>query len=98
MHKHGQEELPRVPGQKQKLGGPHAPGVAAKRSYPASEVRGSGQEGLPHVQGQGQRPRVPGCNSVGQLRGATPRLRPEAAARSSNPMFKERWLHGCRRA
>ena len=31
-------------------------GVAAKRSYPASEVRGSGCEQLPHTQGQGQRP------------------------------------------
>ena len=41
---HGREELPHVWGQGQKLGGPHARGVAAKRSYPTSEVRGSGQE------------------------------------------------------
>ena len=30
--------------QGQKPGGPHARGAAAKRSYPTSEVRGSGQE------------------------------------------------------
>ena len=35
----GQEELPRVQGQGQKPGGPHAQAVVAKRSYPASEVR-----------------------------------------------------------
>ena len=40
----GREKLPHVRGQGQKLGGPHAPGAAAKRSYPTSEVRGSGQE------------------------------------------------------
>ena len=41
------------PGQSQgqKPGGPHAQGAAAKRSYPKSEVRGSGREELPHVQG-----------------------------------------------
>ena len=33
-----------------------------------------------------------------QLRGATPRLRPEAVAERSNPMSKELWLHWCRRA
>ena len=40
----GREELPHVRGQGQKPGGPHAPGEAAKRSYPTSEVRGSSQE------------------------------------------------------
>ena len=65
-HKHGQEELPHVRGQRQKLGGPHARGVAAKRSYTMSGVRGGGpgelltppheatggsQEELPHDQG-----------------------------------------------
>ena len=29
----------------------------AERSYPTSEVRGGGQEEIPHVQGQGQLPR-----------------------------------------
>ena len=33
-----------------------------------------------------------------QPRGATPGLRPGAVAKRTNPMFKERWLHGCRRA
>ena len=40
----GQEELPYLRGQGQKPGGPHAQRAAAKRSYPTSEVRGSGQE------------------------------------------------------
>ena len=38
------EELPHVRGQGQKPGGPHARRAAAKRSYPTSEVRGSGRE------------------------------------------------------
>ena len=42
----GREELPYVRGQGQKLGGPHARRVAAKRSHPTSEVRGSGPECL----------------------------------------------------
>ena len=40
--RNGQEELPHVQGQGQKLGGPHVLRAAAKRSYPTSEVRGSG--------------------------------------------------------
>ena len=40
----GQEELPHVRGQGQKLGGPHAQRVAAERNYPTSEVRDSGRE------------------------------------------------------
>ena len=95
----------------------------AERSYPTSEVRGSGrecqaamvqewprgatprprsgvtaesarlrqrrssQEELPHVGGQGW-----------WLGGATPHLRPGAAAGRSNPTSKERWLRGRRRA
>ena len=47
----GQEELPKVRGQGQKLGGPHAQGVAAKKSYPTSEARGGGREELPHIKG-----------------------------------------------
>ena len=35
-------ELPHIQGQGQKPGGRHARGAAAKRSYPTSEVRGSG--------------------------------------------------------
>ena len=45
------EELPHVPGQGQKLGGPHARRVAAKRSYPTPEARGGGWEDQPHIQG-----------------------------------------------
>ena len=37
----------------------------AERSYPASKVRASGREELPHARGQGQRPRVPGCDHAG---------------------------------
>ena len=37
-------EPPHVRGQGQKSGGPHAQRAAAKRSYPTSEVRGSGRE------------------------------------------------------
>ena len=48
-------------------------GAAAERSYPASEVRGGGQEELPRVQGQWQ----PG--------GDTPRPRSGAAAKRSYP-------------
>ena len=42
--KHGREEPPHIRGQRQKPGGPHARRAAAKRSYPTSEVRGSGPE------------------------------------------------------
>ena len=46
----GQEELPHVRGQGQRLGvaGCNSPGMAEK-SYPVSEVRGSGWEELPHT-------------------------------------------------
>ena len=50
--KRRREELPHVEGQGQR---PRVPGCngagTAERSYPASEVRGSGLEELPHVQG-----------------------------------------------
>ena len=46
----GQEELPHVRGQEQR---PRVPGCdgagTAERSYPASKVRGSGREELPHT-------------------------------------------------
>ena len=60
--KRGREEPPYVRGQGQKPGGPHARRAAAKRSYPTSEVRGSGEE----------------CQTATvqeRLRGATPRPR-----------------------
>ena len=40
-------------GQGQKPGGPHARRAAAKRSYPTSEVRGSGREEQPTPEAQG---------------------------------------------
>ena len=42
--KRSQEELAHVRGQGQKPGGPNARRAAAKRSYPTSEVMGSGRE------------------------------------------------------
>ena len=63
--------------------------MAAERNYPMSEVRGSGQEDLPHVQGQGRHPRgaTPcprsgGCVGAGGLRRATPRSRSGGATSS----------------
>ena len=49
--KHGQEELPHIRGQGQKLGGPHTRRAVAKRSYPTSEARDGGREEQPLVQG-----------------------------------------------
>ena len=46
-----------------------------------------GREELPLIQGQGQR-----------LRGASPHPRSGEVAQRSNPMSKEWWLHGHRRA
>ena len=75
--KHGREESPHVRGQGQKLGGPHAQGEAAKRNYPTSEVRGSGQE-------------CQAATAQEWLRGATPRPRSGAAAGRSYPMSEVR--------
>ena len=57
----------------------------AKRSYPASEVRGGGQECQAAIAQE-----WPG--------GAIPCLRPGAVARRSYPRSKERWLRRGRRA
>ena len=65
--KRGREELPHVRCQGQKPGGPLARRAAAKRSYPTSEVRGSGRK----------------CQSAAareRPRGATLRRRSGAAA------------------
>ena len=52
----GQEELPHVRGQGQRLRVPDCDGTGmAKTSYPASEVRGGGLEEIPSIRGQGQR-------------------------------------------
>ena len=70
--KHRREEPPHVWGQGQKPGGAHARRAAAKRSYPTSEVKGSGRE-YQTVTAQ-ERPR-----------GATALLRSGAAAGRSYP-------------
>ena len=54
QRRNGREDLPHVQGQGRRPGGatprPRS-GLAAKRSYPAFEVRGGGWEDKPHVQG-----------------------------------------------
>ena len=56
--------------------------AAAGRNYPASEVRGGGQEELPHVRGQWQLGGDTPCPKSGlQPGGATPWPRPVAARR-----------------
>ena len=99
--KHGREEPPHVGGQGQKTGGPHAQRAAAKRSYPMSEVRGSGQEyqtamaqerrrGATPCPGQGRRPEgaTPSPHARGQGRwpgGPTPRPRSRHCAGAGGP-------------
>ena len=61
-----------VRGRGQKPGGPHARGAAAKRSYPTSEVRGSGLE-------------CQAAMAQERPRGATPCLRSGEAAGRSDP-------------
>ena len=60
-------------------------GAVAERSYPTPEVRGGGQV-------------YQAAAAQEQPRGATPHLRSGVAAGTNNPMSKERWLGGCRRA
>ena len=73
----GQGQWPRVPG--------FDGAGTAERSYPTSEVRGSGQE-------------CQAATAQERPRGATPHPRSGAAAGRSYPTFKEWWLCGCRRA
>ena len=107
-HKHDQEELPHLRGQGRWPGGATPPprsGAVARRSYPASEVRGGGQKELPHIQGRGSsreelptsefggggREELPYAQSQGQWpRGATLCPKPGAVAKRSNPTTKER--------
>ena len=72
-------------------------GTAAKRSYPTSEVRDSGQEELPQAQGKGKQPRgaTPhprsgGCVHAGGPRGATPHSRSGGAAMRKYSLSKVR--------
>ena len=62
----------------------------AERSYPTSEVRGSGREELPHA----PKPEARGEGWTGYPMPSCPR--PGVEARRSNPISKEPWLHGCR--
>ena len=99
--KHGREELPHVRGQGQKPGGPHARRAVAKRSYPTSEVRGSGQECQAAMVQERQR-RATLCLRSGVAAGRShptpPRGRPGVEAGRTNPRSKKWWLHGRRRA
>ena len=65
-------------------------GRVAERSYPPSEVRGHGWEELPHA----PTPEARGSGREEQ----TPCQKPGAVAGRTNPMSKEPWLRGRRRA
>ena len=76
-----------------------------ERSYPASEVRGSGWEELPHGPkpkaraAAGRRyPTPPGPRPWRWPGGATPCPRPGVVAGRTNPTSKEPWQRGRRRA
>ena len=59
-------------------------GGTAERSYPASEIRGGGQEGIPHAP-------KPKAGAMGRRSyPMLPRLRSRAVARRSNPMPEAR--------
>ena len=91
--KRSREELPHLRGQGQKPGGPHDRKVAAKRSYPAFEVRGGDERSYPasEVRG-GDREEIPQERGQGRWpRGDTPQTRPGAVARKTGPMSKEQW-------
>ena len=77
LHGRSREELPQVRGQGQKPGGPHAQRAAAKRSYPTSEVRGSGRE-------------CQTATAQERRRGATQRPRSGAAAERRYPASEVR--------
>ena len=65
-------------------------GVAAKRSYPASEVRGGGQEELPCVRGRGGREELPHVRGQGWPGGDTLHPRSGVAARRGHPTSEVR--------
>ena len=50
-----------------------------------SEVKGSGQEELPHVRGQGQRPRVPDCDGAGTAERSYPASEVRGGGREELP-------------
>ena len=59
--------------------------MAAKRSYPTSEVRGSGREELPTTRGQGRQPRVPDCDSAGAAERSYPMSKVRGGSREELP-------------
>ena len=70
-------------------------GAAAERSYPASKVRGGGQEALPHAptpeaRGHGREEQPHARGQGQQPRGATPRLRSGVTAGRSYPTTEAR--------
>ena len=79
--KRRQEEPPHIRGQGQKPGGPHAQRAAAKRSYPTSEVRGSGREYQTATAQEWPRGATPCPRSGGRPRGDTQRPRSGEARR-----------------
>ena len=103
-----------VRGQGRKLGGPHARRAVAKRSCPASEVRGGGQECQAAMAQKRRRGATLRPRSGAATRAVAPRprsgavarrsypmppsRRPGAATGRSNPTSKEPWLRGPRRA
>ena len=99
----GQEGLPHVQGQGQWPRVPDCDGAGtAKRSYPASKVRGACREEIPSVQGQGWRreelPRVQVGAAAGRSYPTPLSLRPGTAAGRTNRTSKEPSLHQRRRA
>ena len=69
-----------------------------ERSYPMSDVRGGGQEELPHVWGGGSGRECQTATAQERRRGATPRPRSGMAAGRNNPTPKQWWLCRHRRA
>ena len=94
--KRGQEEPPHVRGQGQKPGGPHAQRVAAKRSYPTSEVRCSGPEYQTATAQEWPRGVTPCPRSGGAARGDTQLLRSGAATRGVTPRLRSGAMAGRR--
>ena len=93
----GWEELCQVQSQGQNLGGPHAWGAAAERSYPTSEVKGGSWEELPHAWSQGWWPggetpciRSGGCTAAGGPGGAILHSRSGGVAVRRYPASKVR--------
>ena len=84
------EELPHIRGEGQKPGGPHAQRVVAKRSYPTSEVRGSGRECQAATAQKRPRGATPRQSSGAVTRGVTLSLRSGVVAGRSYPMSEAR--------